>query len=208
MFPLGRVLLPGMVLPLRVFEPRYRALTRRCLDNDEQFGVALIERGSEVGGGDVRTRVGCLARIMQSREFDDGQWALVALGTERVVVEQWLPDDPYPRAVTTSWQDDPEGATRSDLDRVEAKLRATLEYAASLGMRVPTVELTADDDLVARSYELCVHAPVGSFDRHQLLGDAGPADRVRRLDGLLDDVTRMLEARAGGMEDPPASGML
>src|SRR5687767_6923459 len=52
MFPLGTVLFPHMVLPLHVFEPRYRVLTRRCLDGEPMFGVVLIVRGSEVGGDD------------------------------------------------------------------------------------------------------------------------------------------------------------
>ena len=60
MFPLGSVLLPGVVLPLHVFEPRYQQLVRDCLETDEhEFGVVLIDRGSEVGGGDSRTDVGC-----------------------------------------------------------------------------------------------------------------------------------------------------
>ncbi len=64
MFPLGTVLLPGQTLPLHVFEPRYRELVRVCLDGDGTFGVVLIERGSEVGGGDVRApNVGTVARI-------------------------------------------------------------------------------------------------------------------------------------------------
>ena len=79
MFPLGSVLVPGAVLPLHVFEPRYRALVRSCLDSGEpEFGVVLIERGSEVGGGDVRFDVGTLARIVQAGRFDDGRLAVVA----------------------------------------------------------------------------------------------------------------------------------
>ena len=54
MFPLGTVLLPGAVLPLHVFEPRYRQLVQDCLAGEPEFGVVLIERGSEVGGGDQR----------------------------------------------------------------------------------------------------------------------------------------------------------
>ena len=52
MFPLGTVLFPHALLPLRVFEPRYREMTARVLREDGEFGVVLIERGSEVGGGD------------------------------------------------------------------------------------------------------------------------------------------------------------
>src|SRR4051812_26706984 len=54
MFPLGTVLFPHAVLPLHVFEPRYRALVETCLHSDGRFGVVLIERGYEVGGGDAR----------------------------------------------------------------------------------------------------------------------------------------------------------
>ncbi|HEX5095168.1 MAG TPA: LON peptidase substrate-binding domain-containing protein, partial [Acidimicrobiia bacterium] len=54
MFPLGTVLFPHALLPLQVFEPRYRVMMRNLLDGEREFGVVLIERGSEVGGGDVR----------------------------------------------------------------------------------------------------------------------------------------------------------
>src|SRR5207253_3012489 len=80
MFPLGTVLFPGITLPLHVFEPRYQALTRSCLDGDGHLGITLIERGSEVGGGDVRFAVGTRARIAQAVALDDGRWFLVLVG--------------------------------------------------------------------------------------------------------------------------------
>src|SRR5687767_5279898 len=98
MFPLGTVLLPGGVLPLHIFEPRYREMIRTCLDGDGTFGVVLIERGSEVGGGDVRSDAGTLARIVEASETDDGRWGVVAVGAARIRVAAWLPDDPFPRA--------------------------------------------------------------------------------------------------------------
>ena len=67
MFPLGTVLFPHAVLPLHVFEERYRALTETCLRGDGRFGVVLIERGSEVGGGDVRFGVGTVAQHRRGR---------------------------------------------------------------------------------------------------------------------------------------------
>src|SRR4051812_43593478 len=84
MFPLNAVVFPGMALPLHVFEPRYRALTRHCLDTDRRFGSVLIERGSEVGGGDVRFDVGTCVRIVEADELPDGRWVLVAVGVERL----------------------------------------------------------------------------------------------------------------------------
>src|SRR2546427_2200311 len=99
MFPLGTVLLPYVVLPLRVFEPRYQALTRHVLAGTREFGVVLIERGFEVGGGDERFDVGTVARILEAAEAPDGRWRLLTVGSRRIRVEQWLEDDPYPRAM-------------------------------------------------------------------------------------------------------------
>src|SRR5947207_15568149 len=99
MFPLGAVLFPHLVLPLHVFEPRYRQLTLDCLAGDREFGVVLIERGHEVGGGDERFAQGTVAHILEAAEFEDGRWALVTVGTRRIRVREWLPDDPYPQAL-------------------------------------------------------------------------------------------------------------
>ena len=84
MVPLGTVLVPTAGLPLHVFEPRYRALVNDCLAGDREFGVVLIERGSEVGGNDVRTSVGTVARIVEAAELPAGRWAIGAVGVRRV----------------------------------------------------------------------------------------------------------------------------
>src|SRR5918995_5057301 len=108
MFPLQTVLLPGAVLPLHVFEPRYRQLVIDCLADDTgepEFGVTLIERGNEVGGGDQRADVGVVARMVQVEALPGGRYALVAVGTSRLRVNAWLPDDPYPLADIDEWRD-------------------------------------------------------------------------------------------------------
>ena len=73
-------LFPAQMLPLRVFEPRYRTLVTECIRDDEGFGVVLIERGSEVGGGDVRTAVGTVARIVHAQPYPDGRWSINSTG--------------------------------------------------------------------------------------------------------------------------------
>jgi uncharacterized protein len=105
MFPLGSVLLPGMLLPLHVFEPRYRALVDHVLQGDGRFGVVLIERGHEVGGGDQRSDVGTVAEVVRTEVLPDGRWALLVAGRERIRVDRWLDDDPYPRAEVHAWPD-------------------------------------------------------------------------------------------------------
>ncbi|MCH8222137.1 MAG: LON peptidase substrate-binding domain-containing protein [Chloroflexi bacterium] len=67
-FPLNTVLFPGAPLPLRIFEPRYREMLKRCLDGDRRFGVALIKSGPEVGGPAEPHDVGTVARIERVRD--------------------------------------------------------------------------------------------------------------------------------------------
>src|SRR4051794_34879859 len=126
MFPLGTVLLPGAVLPLHVFEPRYRALVADCLAGEPEFGVVLIERGSEVGGGDVRRDVGTVARIMEMTQLPGDRYALVTVGTRRIRVERWLDDEPYPRAEVTAWPEADDGGQGPVVEELLAQLRRVL----------------------------------------------------------------------------------
>lgn len=200
MFPLGAVLLPGAFLPLKVFEPRYRALVHDCLAGTPEFGVALIERGSEVGGGDARFDVGCVARIVEVGEIPGGRFAVATVGARRIRVDAWLPDDPYPRAEVTDWPD-PEPAV-DDGDRLDgafAELRRVLAMAAELGEPVPPMaELELAGDIVVASYQLAALAPVGPLDRLGLLGAPTVAARLDRLADLLDDLATVLATRLGG----------
>ena len=101
MFPLQSAFLPGEDLPLQIFEPRYAEMVRDCMrDNNPRFGTVLISQGREVGGGDMRCDVGTLARIAECVEIaGSGRFMLRCKTAERIKVCEWLPDDPYPRAV-------------------------------------------------------------------------------------------------------------
>ncbi len=83
-FPLGNVLFPGGVLALNIFEPRYVAMTRRCLERNTGFGVFLIQGGYEVGAPAVPQRVGCLARITEWSQPTPTTYRLQARGGERL----------------------------------------------------------------------------------------------------------------------------
>jgi Lon protease-like protein len=203
MFPLGSVLLPGAVLPLHVFEPRYRQLVVDCLADDTgdpEFGVTLIERGSEVGGGDHRTEVGVIARMVGVEALDGGRYSLVAVGTRRIRINAWLPDDPYPLADVDDWPDaDPDAAgLAARAGELERRLAQVLDLAVELG--AATAEQVAlppiDDDPLVASYHLAALAPIGPADRYRLLCAPSPAARLELLASALDDVEAMLRFRA------------
>jgi Lon protease-like protein len=200
MFPLGMVLFPGAFLPLQVFEPRYLALVDECLAGTPEFGVVLIERGFEVGGGDTRFDVGCVARIVEARELSRGRVGLATVGDRRVRVETWLEDDPFPRAELVDWPDpDPTDGDQARLEAVAAALRRVLAMASELGEPVaPVASVELVDDVVTASYQLASLAPLGPLDRLALLASASSGARLDLLATLLDDVGAVLASRLGG----------
>ena len=99
---------PGGILSLHVFEPRYRQLVADLLAddvNEPEFGVTMIERGRETGGGEDRADVGVVGRVVRIEALEDGRYGLVVVGTWRFRVRSWLPDDPYPLADIDTWPD-------------------------------------------------------------------------------------------------------
>lgn len=199
MFPLGSVLLPSVALPLHVFEPRYKELVRRCLEADPpEFGVVLIERGSEVGGRDVRTNVGTAARILEVAELPDGRYLLGTVGTHRIRVRQWLDDDPFPRAEIEEWPDpDP----LVDLEPVYQErvrlLRKALALKSELGEPSVAATVEVSEDAALGSYQLAALAPLGPHDQQRLLAADGTQTRLDLLGRLLDDEVVYLSGRLG-----------
>lgn len=195
MFPLGTPLVPGQMLPLQVFEPRYRALVETCLAGDRSFGVVLIERGSEVGGGDVRFDVGTVARIEKCAESPDGRYALAAVGTDRFRVTAWLPDDPFPRADVEVVTDPEAGAdTLVRRTAIVEGFQRVLDAARSLGAEIPN-EFTLADDPIQAGWEATALSPIGPLDVLTILSEDDPAVRLDLVVAALADAAQLLELR-------------
>jgi Lon protease-like protein len=203
MFPLGTVLFPYAVLPLHVFEPRYRIMTRECLHGHQEFGVVLIERGSEVGGGDVRFEVGTVARIVRASELDDGRYALTAVGVRRLRVERWLPDDPYPQAEVVELPEPTlEGNDARDASdsaaRVDTALRRLLSLWAEVEPRVAEIGVELADDPRQAAYQAAALTPIGPLDAQRVLEADTTIARLVLLESVLGDEIELLEARRRG----------
>jgi Lon protease-like protein len=88
LFPLHTVLCPGIVVPLHIFEDRYRALTNHCLETGDPFGIVLIREGREVGTGTLAiAEVGALVEIRSAGRYPDGRFDLLAAATGRFAIE-------------------------------------------------------------------------------------------------------------------------
>ncbi|MHB1585220.1 MAG: LON peptidase substrate-binding domain-containing protein [Acidimicrobiales bacterium] len=205
MFPLSTVLFPHAALPLHVFEPRYQALVADCLAGGGEFGVVLIERGSEVGGGDARHGVGTVARMELASPLPGGRWMLMTRGTRRLRVAEWLPDDPYPTAMVEELPAGDDGAEEALLGRATASVRRARALLSELGETPPmgtAVELGEERDTAA--WRLCALCPVTAHDGQRLLETAGTAERLRLVCSLADDVSEDL-ARLLAEGGPPGS---
>ncbi|MDP9266121.1 MAG: LON peptidase substrate-binding domain-containing protein [Chloroflexota bacterium] len=96
LFPLGLVLFPDMLVPLHIFEPRYRLLVRRCIDKEESFGVVLTGSADEAGAHPGPHQVGTTARIVGAQPLPDGRSFIVVRGERRFAVESLIHDEePY-----------------------------------------------------------------------------------------------------------------
>jgi uncharacterized protein len=196
MFPLGTVLLPFAHLPLHIFEPRYRALVKDVLAGDGEFGVVLIERGQEVGGGDVRFGVGTVAKVMQTAELPDGRWLLDAVGTERFRITEWLPDNPYPLAMIEELEEEPSDSEAAALrTAVERLLRQVLALQVELGFPAPSAVRTLDEDPSVAAFEAAVLSPIGPMDTQKVLEAPSTAARLALLEALLTDAREFLSNR-------------
>lgn len=196
MFPLSSVLFPAMPLPLRVFEPRYLQMLQDVLpDGTAEFGVVLIERGQEVGGGEKRFDIGTIAQVAELK-VADGYLALLGEGTRRIEVVEWLAEDPYPRARVRElppleWDD----AERERRDQTEALVRRTLARASEHQDLAWSPGVQLSDDPVDALWQLAAIAPLGPLDQMGLLRSSTPRELLDAIFTATQDVGELLDAR-------------
>ncbi len=198
MFPLGSPLLPGMVLPLRLFEPRYLQLYADIIDTSREFGVVLIERGIESRDDAATFDVGCVADIVGSGVNDDGTIGLITVGRRRIRVETWLEPDPYPRAMIADLDDEPlseEGlhAVRRAADRIPELLRTAARLNPEVNTEVPEL---ADDPAFAM-YQIAQLSGLQTLDLQEVLESPSTDARARlvkeKVEETLDLIRLQLE---------------
>ena len=184
-----------MPLRLRVFEERYLIMLADLLKADQaRFGVVLIERGAEVGGGEQRFDVGTLAEIVQLGA-QEGFVGLVARGGRRFVVQRWLDDAPHPRAEVSELPDlewDPAlDGLRAETERL---VRRTLALASEFAENLWPADVELADDPAAAAWQLAAIAPLGALDQLELLRATSFGQLLTRVAELTGDAAAAYEA--------------
>lgn len=202
LFPLNTVLFPGVVMPLYIFEDRYRSLMRDLIalppTRDREFGVVAIKLGYEVGERGVNTiqRVGCAALVTQVTANPDGTFEVVVVGRRRFHVQDLDPSHDYLQA-DVEWLADPGGGTAADLTTEAERARTLFDT-----YRQVVEELRSDDvldgptprDPVDLSYTLAAAMVLPLASRQRLLECADVATRLRMGTALLRAELRAIRA--------------
>ena len=203
MFPLTTVLLPAMPLPLRIFEERYLKLLGDLLGEETpEFGVVLIARGPEVGGGEKRMDVGTIASVTNIGTTERF-YGLESVGSRRFRVNAWLPDDPYPLAdidfIPDLIWDDTLMPARVHL---ESKVRQLLAFASEFGDLQYGPDVEFSDDPMEACWQLAGVLPVGELDQLNLLGSQSAEELISKTYDVVnfaeEDLRTMLQT---GLKD-------
>ncbi|MBI3522402.1 MAG: LON peptidase substrate-binding domain-containing protein [Chloroflexi bacterium] len=210
LFPLNTVLFPGMLLPLHVFEPRYRLLVRRCLDKQQPFGIVLIESGAEVGGIAVPKTVGTTAEIVGNQPLPDGRSFIVVNGLRRFHVDQLIDDEePYLLAKVSYLAED-EGAGASELadraaDAFTEYLLAALAAADEPHSEAPDLDAMRHGTPADVAYRIAAGLAIDALERQRLLEAPNAQERLtseirllERESTLLKELLLRLRARGEG----------
>ena len=227
LFPLNTVLCPGIALPLHVFEDRYRAMVRHCLETTSPFGVVLIREGREVGTGAISfTGIGTIAEIRDAGSYEDGRYDLLVVGTRRFEIRRVLSGK---RPYLVAEVDVLDEAVGDEAVAHRLAMRATRRFVTYLELLQPRSGETADEIDVRVEVETEVDEPgttverdaeaepdAGSFGAAAVAGGAaGPdddddPDAPRRRVSIPDDPTILSHLLAGilQVESPRRQALL
>jgi len=194
MFPLSTVLLPGMPLSLRIFEERYLKLLGDLISEENpEFGVVLIERGPEVGGGEKRLPIGTIASVIDIGTLDQF-YGLESVGSQRFRVNAWLPDDPYPMAdidflPDLIWDD----SLMPARIHLESQVRKLLAFASEFGDLQYGADTELSDDPMDACWQLAGVLPVGQLDQIDLLNSQSADELISRTYEIVTTLDKTLQ---------------
>jgi uncharacterized protein len=199
LFPLGTVLYPGVLLPLHIFEDRYRQLVRDLLDGSEprRFGVIAIREGRETGEDGVSAlyEVGCTATLRRFYERPDGRFDLVTIGADRFRLTALDRSRPYLQGEVDLLPEDTgdQAAAGAAVRAVQRAFRGYIDALTARGMTQVSVPELPDDPL-ALSYLVAASMIADLPDRQLLLAEPDAVARLAAERALLSRETAMLRS--------------
>jgi Lon protease-like protein len=198
LFPLNKVLFPGAMLPLHIFEQRYRQMINRCIQLKQPFGVVLIREGVEVDGPAEPYEIGTTADIQNVLRFPDGRMLVAAQGNQRFRIIEIVQREPYLVANIEPLADDvsPDAVSAAaEVRTLYHKHRDALTNATGIVQQLDDLP----EDPIEVSYQLSDKFRIVNASKQQLL----EADLDDRLSAIVDALNRELSLLPPVPNRPP-----
>ena len=198
LFPLNTVIFPGQLLPLRVFEPRYRQMISECIQHGQPLGVVLIRSGEEVGDTAQPYEVGTLAQIVQVERLKDDDMNILCMGQARFRITQTFHDKPYLYGEVDLWPWQPFVAGQVDLPVIRKRLDRYVQALAELTETQLQIELPDDPAALANTAAAVLQVDV--TEKQQLLSTASIDDLLQSISSLLQRELRAWQVVQGSRQ--------
>ncbi len=207
LFPLGTVLFPGMVLPLHIFEPRYKQMINECIRDNEPFGVVLIKEGTEVGERATPYTIGTSAYVTHCHKLEDGRMNIQSVGYQRFKVHDLHNNKPY---IVGLVENLPITESNSDtIAKLAAQFRPKFQSYLDSLIDAANIELEVEempDESLALAIFAAITMPIPSEEKQVLLSKDTVEDILRAELKLLSRETlllgQMLEERNTNDDNP------
>jgi len=198
LFPLGTVLFPGMLLPLHIFEERYRRLIGTRYGEEPIFGVVLTKQGREVADEPAIHEIGTAAELVGAGRYPDGRYDLIVRGSRRFRVHGQNWSTGYLTA-DVEWLEEPPGAPGSPSLAHQAGLafeQFLTAFERATGADISRQDLPVDPTELA--YALCARIPLDTWERQRLLEQPTTTDRLIHLLAIVRRERDLLLATGAG----------
>ena len=194
LFPLGLVLLPGEVVPLHIFEERYKQMIGECLDEEREFGILWLAE-------DELKEVGCAARVMRVLErFEDGRLNILAEGTTPFRMERRIGDMAYPAGDVVLLDDEPD----TDDDALERTRSTYADLVEEVTDARPEPETLAG----MSAYGMAATVDINPAAKQALLELRSEPARLEQLEGLFAEALQRIRTATRVAEQASGNGHL
>lgn len=195
LFPLPLVLFPGAVLPLHIFEERYKQMIRTCLETDKQFGI-LLQDPTDAPGGENLAPIGCIAEIMMMIPLEEGRMNILTTGKSRFVVRRLLHAHEYLVGEVEEVHDDLD--LRASLEGEAIRVKKLFEEMIALAVELsdsPLVEGAVPDEAEALSFSVSAAVPMENALKQRLLQTTSTSYRLKELHKVLTSLIETYRRR-------------
>jgi ATP-dependent Lon protease len=196
LFPLPNlVLFPGVVVPLHIFEDRYKLMITACIDSGEPFGIVLLREGGERESEETIHRVGVTARVVDVERLPEGRLNILTEGQSRFRIIRYTQQIPFWQATVSLFEDIESAAPLQSLyDQVSEGYRKVVDLGAKLGISEES-EVSLPGSPADLSFMVSYVLDIASEDKQKLLEMTSTAERLRAVAHHLNDTLQSLQQR-------------